>query len=69
MRSSTESAVGSNPDGAVTVKAEEVERGFSRRAFIASGMAVGIGAGLGPFGGAVSALADPPMPHPGKLGK
>jgi hypothetical protein len=67
MRSSIESAVGSNPDGAV--KAEEVERGFSRRAFIASGMAVGVGAGLGPFGGAVSALAHPPTPHPGKLGK
>src|SRR5205814_6507702 len=69
MRSSTGSAVGSNPNGAVTVKTEEVERGFSRRAFIASGMAVGIGAGLAPLGGAVSALADPPMHPSGKLGK
>jgi hypothetical protein len=32
-------------------------------------MAVGMGAGLAPFGGAVSALADPPKGPPGKLGK
>ena len=49
------------------MKTEEVERGFSRRAFIASGMAVGIGAGLAPLGGAVS--ARPPMHPSGKLGK
>jgi hypothetical protein len=47
--------------------AEEAGRGLSRRAFIASGVAVGVGAGLGPFGGAVSALANKPPTT--KLGK
>src|SRR5437588_6225182 len=61
MRSSTESPNGStNPGGEMAAPHEETQRGFSRRAFIASGMAVGVGAGLGPFGGAVSALADKP---------
>jgi hypothetical protein len=69
MPNSTQSAVGSNPDGVSAVNAQEVNRGFSRRAFIATGMAAGIGAGLGQFGGAVSALADPPMTPGGKLGK
>jgi hypothetical protein len=47
--------------------AEQSAKGLSRRAFIGSGVAVGVGAGLGPFGGAVSALAD--KPSSSKLGK
>ena len=61
MLSSTESPTrGTNPGGRTAAPDGDSQRGFSRRAFIASGMAVGVGAGLGPFGGAVSALADKP---------
>src|SRR3954453_19336841 len=60
MRSSTQSPIDCKPDGATEVPAEVEQRGFSRRAFLASGAAVGVGAGLGPFGSAVSALADKP---------
>src|SRR4051812_7268688 len=60
MRSSTQSPIDCKPDGAIEVPAEVEQRGFSRRAFLASGAAVGVGAGLGPFGSAVSALADKP---------
>src|SRR5438105_8323497 len=60
MRSSTQSPIDCKPDGAIEVPAEVEQRGFSRRAFLASGVAVGVGAGLGPFGSAVSALADKP---------
>jgi len=60
MRSSTKSPIDCKPDGAIEVPAEVEQRGFSRRAFLASGVAVGVGAGLGPFGSAVSALADKP---------
>ena len=60
MRSSTQSGMGSNLDETVAVPAEEPQRGFSRRAFIATGMAAGVGAGLGPLGKAASALADKP---------
>ena len=60
MRSSTKSPIDCKPDGAIEVPAEVEQRGFSRRAFLASGAAVGVGAGLGPFGSAVSALADKP---------
>ncbi len=41
-------------------------RRLNRRAFIASGMAVGVGAGLAPFGQVADALAAPPM-SAGKL--
>jgi hypothetical protein len=67
MSSSTESPTRSSRDGTTPARPEEVERGFSRRAFLASGVAVGVGAGLGPFGGAVSALADTPSST--KLGR
>src|SRR6476661_5223652 len=67
MRSSTQSPMDCKPDGAIEVPAEVEQRGFSRRAFLASGAAVGVGAGLGPFGSAVSALAD--KPSSSKLGK
>src|SRR5947209_9876637 len=61
MLSSTESPTrGTNPGERTAAPDGDSQRGFSRRAFIASGMAVGVGAGLGPFGGAVSALADKP---------
>jgi hypothetical protein len=50
----------SSLDEKIARTAEEAGKGLSRRAFIASGVAVGVGAGLGPFGGAVSALADKP---------
>src|SRR5436190_20509010 len=60
MRSSTKSPIDCKPDGAIEVPAEVEQRGFSRRAFLASGAAVGVGAGLGPFGSVVSALADKP---------
>ncbi|HEV2924359.1 MAG TPA: ferritin-like domain-containing protein [Solirubrobacteraceae bacterium] len=46
---------------------EERERGVSRRAFVASGVGVGVAAGLMPFGRAASALADKPSST--KLGK
>jgi hypothetical protein len=67
MRSSTEFETGASLDEKIALAAEEAHRGLSRRAFIASGVAVGVGAGLGPFGGAVSALAD--KPSTSKLGK
>jgi hypothetical protein len=67
MRSSNELERGVGLDEKMARAAEESEKGLSRRAFIASGVAVGVGAGLGPFGGAVSALADKPSST--KLGK
>jgi hypothetical protein len=60
MRSSKGFETGASLDEKMALAAEEAGRGLSRRAFIASGVAVGVGAGLGPFGGAVSALADKP---------
>jgi hypothetical protein len=60
MRSSKEFEPGSGLDEKMARVAEEAGRGLSRRAFIGSGVALGVGAGLGPFGGAVSALANKP---------
>jgi hypothetical protein len=60
MRNPTEFGASSSLDEKIARTAEEAGKGLSRRAFIASGVAVGVGAGLGPFGGAVSALADKP---------
>ncbi len=67
MRSSTEPETASSLDEAIAQAAEKSGKGLSRRAFLASGVAVGVGAGLGPFGGTVSALAD--KPSASKLGK
>jgi hypothetical protein len=67
MRSVNELESGFGLDEKMARAAEESGKGLSRRAFIASGVAVGVGAGLGPFGGAVSALADKPSST--KLGK
>jgi hypothetical protein len=67
MRSSTDTETTPGLDEAIARRAEESGKGLSRRAFLASGVAVGVGAGLGPFGGVVSALADG---HPtSKLGR
>ena len=65
----TSSQTGADADGRAQPAdaTEESHGGFSRRAFLASGVAVGVGAGLGPFGGAVSALAE--KPSTGKLQK
>jgi Ferritin-like domain len=60
MRSSTHSMVDSNASGRVATPPERSKGGVSRRAFLASGVAVGVGAGLGPFGMAADALADKP---------
>src|ERR1700739_2121764 len=60
MHSPAEFGPSSSLDEKIARTAEEAGKGLSRRAFIASGVAVGVGAGLGPFGGAVSALADKP---------
>jgi hypothetical protein len=59
MRSSTES-LDSNLDATVAVPGETSGGGVSRRSFLATGVAVGVGAGLAPFGKAASALADRP---------
>jgi hypothetical protein len=60
MRSSTKFETGSGLDEKMAQSAEEAGRGLSRRAFIGSGVALGVGASLGPFGGTVSALANKP---------
>jgi hypothetical protein len=67
MRYPTEHQAISNPNGGAATPAEQTERGFSRRAFLASGAAVGVSAGLGPLGIAADALAD--RPPTTKLGK
>ena len=60
MARSKEPVAGSNSNGTVAAPGEAAARGFSRRAFLASGAAVGVGAGLGPFGHVADALADKP---------
>jgi Ferritin-like domain len=60
MRIPSELGASSSLDEKIARTAEEAGKGLSRRAFIASGVAVGVGAGLGPFSGVVSALADKP---------
>ena len=54
---------GPDVDGTIVASAEESDGGVSRRSFLATGVAVGVGAGLGRFGGAASALADKPTSH------
>jgi hypothetical protein len=66
MSSSRQLDDGVMSDGSVA-STEERERGVSRRAFVASGVGVGVAAGLMPFGRAASALADKPSST--KLGK
>jgi Ferritin-like domain len=66
MSSSRQLDDGVMSDG-TAASTEERERGVSRRAFVASGVGVGVAAGLMPFGRAASALADKPSST--KLGK
>jgi hypothetical protein len=67
MRSSTQPPAGSDVDGTILAPAENADGGVSRRSFLATGVAAGVGAGLGRFGGAASAFADKPTSH--KLSK
>jgi Ferritin-like domain len=57
METSTQSSAGADTDGAV--RSTEPARGLSRRSFLATGLAAGVGASLGPLGGAATALAKP----------
>src|SRR6202045_2405571 len=66
MSSSRQLDDGVMSDG-TAASTKERERGVSRRAFVASGVGVGVAAGLMPFGRAASALADKPSST--KLGK
>src|SRR5438067_2961164 len=59
MRSATESP-NASLDGTVAAPGEKSETGVSRRSFLATGVAAGVGVGLAPFGSAASALADRP---------
>jgi Ferritin-like domain len=54
---------GPDVDGTIVASAQESDGGVSRRSFLATGVAVGVGAGLGRFGGATSALAEKPTSH------
>jgi Ferritin-like domain len=57
METSTQSPAGADAAGAVS--STEPARGLSRRSFLATGLAAGVGASLGPLGGAATALAKP----------
>ena len=57
METSTQSSAGADADGAI--RSTEPARGLSRRSFLATGLAAGGGAGLGPLGDAATALAKP----------
>jgi hypothetical protein len=57
MQASTQGSVSADADG--TIRSTEPAHGLSRRSFLATGLAAGVGATLGPLGGAASALAKP----------
>jgi Ferritin-like domain/TAT (twin-arginine translocation) pathway signal sequence len=63
MRRSVQLPMGSRVDAAVAGPAEEAAGGVSRRSFLATGVAVGAGAALGPLGIGASAFADKPSSH------
>jgi hypothetical protein len=67
MRSSTQGASAAGVDGSTQETTEKPGTGVSRRSFLATGVAVGVGAGLGPFANAATALADKPTSN--KLSK
>jgi hypothetical protein len=60
MRSLTQHPDVADANGAGTEPPETAASGVSRRSFLATGVAVGAGAALGPIAGATSALADGP---------
>jgi Ferritin-like domain len=55
MQASTQSPVAAHADG--EIRSTEPARGVSRRSFLATGLAAGVGASLGPLGGATAAFA------------
>jgi Ferritin-like domain len=57
MQASTESPANADADGAI--HSTDPARGLSRRSFLATGLAAGVGASLGPLSGAATALAKP----------
>jgi Ferritin-like domain len=63
MRSSMQPAADADVDGTIIAPAENADGGVSRRSFLATGVAAGVGVGLGRFGGAASAFADKPTSH------
>src|ERR1700730_18325556 len=67
----TSSQVGADADGRaqLTDATEESQGGISRRSLLAGSMAVGVGAGLGPFAHVASALAETEKPTAAKLNK
>jgi hypothetical protein len=58
MHTSNRPAVVEDADGATTTPSEEPTGGLSRRAFLATGAAVGAGAALGPLGISATAFAE-----------
>src|ERR1700694_3544288 len=60
MQSSTTHTHADDADGATAAQTEGPAGRLSRRSFLATGVAVGAGAALGPLGNAASALAERP---------
>jgi hypothetical protein len=58
MHNPTQSDGAADVNGATTATEEKAAAGVSRKGFLATGLAAGVGAGLGPLGTGVSALAD-----------
>jgi hypothetical protein len=63
MRSSRQAPTDLDLDANEAAPAGTPGGGISRRSFLATGVAAGVGAGLAPLGTAASALADKPTPH------
>jgi hypothetical protein len=57
MHASTKLSADAGADGAIA--SSEAAGGLSRRSFLATGLAAGVGASLGPLGSAAAALANP----------
>src|SRR5438128_2851996 len=67
MTTSAKHASGVDAPATLAEPPDESQHGFSRRSLLASGVAVGVGAGLASFESAASALATKPASH--KLGE
>jgi hypothetical protein len=63
MHDSSNSPVTAGENGAVTPPRDAKRNGVSRRAFLATGVAAGVGAGLGPLSSGVKAFADEGRGH------